>query len=269
MAEGSTRTAETAGAPSPAVQATPRRLYPLTSFESTPANVSAFSFVLGLIFTYGLVTLCSTPAIDSDHVSRWSQVLASRQLGAYLAAWSAFHMLEFQTTAIYNSGLCSVSSFLLNNGAAYHIAHLAGLAEHVLETLLLPHGLLEWKRSMIIVIFGGAVVLISQFARSCAMIQAASNFSHAVARSKRDGHVLVSHGIYAYSRHPSYAAFFYWAVGTQILLGNPIAAVAFAITLYRFFAMRIIGEEKHLVEFFGQQYVDYRARVPTLLPFLP
>jgi len=42
-------------------------------------------------------------------------------------------------------------------------------------------------------------------------------------------------------RHPSYAGFFAWALGTQILLGNPIGTVVFAVVLWRFFSQRIAG----------------------------
>ena len=78
--------------------------------------------------------------------------------------------------------------------------------------------------------------------------------------------------------------FFYWAVSTQLLLGNLVSAVAFVFVLSRFFSARIIGEstarmrattlsangadeEKHLVKFFGDEYVQYRKRVGTCLPF--
>lgn len=84
------------------------------------------------------------------------------------------------------------------------------------------------------------------------------------------------------SRHPSYAGFFYWAIATQLLLGNYIATIGFAVVLYRFFSSRIVGEycshgkvrkltrvdeEIHLVRFFGDSYVEYRKRVGTGLPF--
>lgn len=93
---------------------------------------------------------------------------------------------------------------------------------------------------------GLVLVLLGQTARSMAMITAASNFNHDVQFVKREKHELVTKRIYQYSRHPSYAAFFYWAVGTQILLGNPISAVGFAIILYRFFSTRIKCKLKNL-----------------------
>lgn len=42
-------------------------------------------------------------------------------------------------------------------------------------------------------------------------------------------------------RHPSYAGFFYWALGTQLVLQNPISFLGFLIVLWRFFSQRIRG----------------------------
>ena len=43
-------------------------------------------------------------------------------------------------------------------------------------------------------------------------------------------------------RHPSYTGFFWWAVGLQILLGNALCVLVFAVVLWRFFWARIVGE---------------------------
>lgn len=40
-------------------------------------------------------------------------------------------------------------------------------------------------------------------------------------------------------RHPSYAGFFYWALGTQLVLQNPISISFFLVVLWRFFHSRI------------------------------
>ena len=49
---------------------------------------------------------------------------------------------------------------------------------------------------------GIAVTLLGQVLRSAAMIHAGSNFSHVLAFSKAQGHVLVTSGIYRYVRLP-------------------------------------------------------------------
>jgi protein-S-isoprenylcysteine O-methyltransferase len=45
-----------------------------------------------------------------------------------------------------------------------------------------------------------------------------------------------------YSRHPSYCGFFYWAVLTQVLLGNVASTIAFVFILGNFFVKRIKGK---------------------------
>jgi protein-S-isoprenylcysteine O-methyltransferase len=40
-------------------------------------------------------------------------------------------------------------------------------------------------------------------------------------------------------RHPSYFGWFYYTVGTQIILTNPICAVLFGFAAFKFFAGRI------------------------------
>ena len=42
-------------------------------------------------------------------------------------------------------------------------------------------------------------------------------------------------------RHPSYAGFFYWALGTQLVLQNPVSFTLYLIILWRFFSRRIRG----------------------------
>ncbi len=57
-----------------------------------------------------------------------------------------------------------------------------------------------------------------------------------------------------------------WAVGTQVMLSNPIAIVAFSISSNMFFRDRIPHEEQLLVEFFGEAYIDYALKTPIWLP---
>ncbi len=71
------------------------------------------------------------------------------------------------------------------------------------------------------------------------MVHAGSNFNHLVQSKKRKGHVLVTGGVYRYLRHPSYFGFFWWGLGTQVVLGNAVCLVGYAVVLWRFFRRRI------------------------------
>ena len=80
---------------------------------------------------------------------------------------------------------------------------------------------------------------LGQVVRTLAMAQAGSNFNHTVQVEHKEGHVLVRNGVYALSRHPSYFGFFWWGLGTQLVLGNVVCFVGYAVVLWRFFSSRI------------------------------
>lgn len=162
-------------------------------------------------------------------------------------------------------------AFLLQNGIEYAAAHAFGLLEFLVEGAFVPY----WKQVRALQVLGVLLLVLGQVVRSLAMVHASTNFSHTVASAKRDDHVLVTHGVYQLARHPSYAGFFYWAVGTQILLGNPVSTLLFICTLSRFFAQRIrrtchahADEEYLLHRFFGKEYARYAARVPAGVPLV-
>ena len=49
----------------------------------------------------------------------------------------------------------------------------------------------------------------------------------------------LTHSASSVFRHPSYAGFFYYSIGTQIALQNPLSAIGYTLVLYRFFSRRI------------------------------
>ncbi|KAI8854635.1 Isoprenylcysteine carboxyl methyltransferase family-domain-containing protein, partial [Chytridium lagenaria] len=157
-------------------------------------------------------------------------------------------------------------AFLLNHSKEYHFAMSFGLFEFFIELWLFPT-----MKSF--GIFNGlvtlAIVVASQILRSSAMITAGANFTHIVADRQEQSHRLVIHGVYKFFRHPSYTGFFYWAIGLQLMMGNPIAAVGYMIALYKFFSNRITYEERTLVSFFGDDYVAYKKNTKTYIPFIP
>ncbi len=101
------------------------------------------------------------------------------------------------------------------------------------------------------------------------MIQAGESFNHIVQHRHNEEHVLVKTGMYSVLRHPSYFGFFWWALGTQLVLGNVLCFFAYFVVLWRFFSVRIRHEEASLVKHFGDQYVHYRKAVGTKIPLYP
>ena len=84
-------------------------------------------------------------------------------------------------------------------------------------------------------------ILVGQYTRSAAMATAGKSFNHVVQSTKKDDHVLITTGIYSFLRHPSYFGFFWWGLGTQLVLGNHICFLAYTIILWKFFATRIFS----------------------------
>ena len=61
---------------------------------------------------------------------------------------------------------------------------------------------------------------------------------------------------------------FWWSVGSQLLLCNPVCVVLFAAASWSFFAERIPHEEEQLLRFFGREYVDYARASVIGIPFV-
>ncbi|WQF75992.1 Putative isoprenylcysteine carboxyl methyltransferase [Colletotrichum destructivum] len=191
------------------------------------------------------------------------------RLPFFLAALSLFHFLEFWTTAAYNTPQATVHAFLLTaNWPAYAIAHATAFAECFLTNLAFPGAVwVPLGLRPVLLAAGLALVVAGQVVRSLAMVTAGQSFNHTIQHHRAESHTLVTTGIYAWFRHPSYFGFFWWAIGTQLVMGNLLSLVAYTGVLWYFFSKRIRHEEDLLVKFFGQDYVAYRKRVGTLIPF--
>lgn len=180
---------------------------------------------------------------------------------------SIFHFLEYYITARFNPLKVNSQSFLINNGMEYTSAHILAILECLIETYFFPN----WKLftySKIIITIGALLLIMGQIVRSLAMFTAGNSFSHIVKTKKDDDHILVTNGIFAILRHPSYFGFFWWAIGTQLLLLNPFTLICFMVILFRFFSKRIEFEETHLIQFFKDDYINYKKHVRTGIPFI-
>ncbi|KAI5246511.1 prenyl cysteine carboxyl methyltransferase-like protein Ste14 [Aureobasidium subglaciale] len=204
----------------------------------------------------------STVLLAQSHYRIW-------RLTEFIATLSLFHFLEFYTTARWNTSNAKVSSYLLtSNGSSYLAAHVAAMIEIVITSLFFPN-FQDRYASKYTIAAGLLLVIMGQTVRSIAMAQAGVSFNHIPAKSKKNDHVLVTWGLYSYFRHPSYFGYFFFAVGTQIVVGNKICSFTYLVILWFFFKDRIKNEEKDLVKFFGADYERYRQNVGTGIPFIP
>jgi protein-S-isoprenylcysteine O-methyltransferase Ste14 len=84
----------------------------------------------------------------------------------------------------------------------------------------------------------------------------------------REGHKLVTDGLYAHVRHPMYSSFALFALAQLLLLQNwiagPIGLVGFGILFF----MRVPNEERVMIETFGEEYRDYMRRTARIIPWI-
>ncbi|KAL5335948.1 Isoprenylcysteine carboxyl methyltransferase family-domain-containing protein [Aspergillus crustosus] len=237
-------------------------------YPSGPKSLSGISLRAFLLGTSLGLSISGTIALLYTQHHLW-------RLPFFLASLSLFHFLEFYTTATYNTRHADVSAFLLSsNGWAYNIAHISAAVECLLAYIFYPrNSYFDFTAPVsgikVQVVLGLILILIGQIVRSLAMAQAGSNFNHLVQVERKEGHTLVTDGIYAVFRHPSYFGFFWWGLGTQLVLGNVVCFVGYAVVLWRFFDSRIRREERFLIAFFGDEYVEYRKRSRVGIPGIP
>ncbi|XP_075234690.1 isoprenylcysteine carboxylmethyltransferase ste14 [Lycorma delicatula] len=214
-------------------------------------QVAVRAILLGFVFCLGLFV--STLATDSWNIFGW-----------YMCILSFFHYSEFLAIAATNPRTLSISSYILNHSVQYQIAAVSSWVEFFIEQWLCP----EIKTYRWISIIGLSLCVGGEFLRKLAMFTAKSNFNHVVQSERNEGHELVTTGVYGVFRHPSYVGWFYWSIGTQLILLNPVCFIGYTLASWKFFHERITVEEMTLISFFGQDYIEYRKKVPTGLPFI-
>lgn len=186
-----------------------------------------------------------------------------RQLLQMFFAIIFFHCSEYiLAILIHGKNSVTLKSLLISKN--YILAMIISLIEYLVEIYFFP-GLKEyWLLSNI----GLAMVVFGEIIRKLAIITAGRSFTHLIKIQHEEHHVLVTHGVYRYIRHPSYCGFLIWSVGTQIMVCNPLSTVAFAFVVWRFFQQRIPFEEFFLRQFFGFQYVEYAGKTFSGIPFI-
>ncbi|KAJ8884476.1 hypothetical protein PR048_016333 [Dryococelus australis] len=214
-------------------------------------QVAIRSAFLGFVNSLGIILLCTAP-------SPWNV------FGCYVFYLTFFHFSEFLAIALTNPKNACVDSFLLNHSWEYGAAALGSWAEFLLEVWLFP----RFKRHPYITFLGAFLCFGSEVLRKLAIFTAKINFSHVVQNEQEEGHQLVTHGIYSWFRHPSYVGWFYWSIGTQLILVNPVCVVLYAFLSWKFFYYRVQVEELILLRFFGSDYYNYQQKVGTGLPFI-
>jgi protein-S-isoprenylcysteine O-methyltransferase Ste14 len=82
----------------------------------------------------------------------------------------------------------------------------------------------------------------------------------------REGHRLVTEGVYRRVRHPMYAALLLYSLGLAAVIPNLVAGPAYLVATALLVALRLGPEERLMRETFGEAYEAYRARSSRLVP---
>ena len=81
----------------------------------------------------------------------------------------------------------------------------------------------------------------------------------------REGHQLVTHGIYRHVRHPMYLALLLYSMGQSLVLPNWVAGPSYLAAIVLLFALRVGPEERMMLEEFGTDYEAYMTRTKRLV----
>lgn len=84
----------------------------------------------------------------------------------------------------------------------------------------------------------------------------------------RERHRLVTQGVYRLVRHPMYSALFLYSIGQLLALPNWVAGPSYLATFGVLFALRVLAEERMMLEEFGDEYAAYMAKTKRLVPGL-
>lgn len=117
-----------------------------------------------------------------------------------------------------------------------------------------------WNYSGIILIITGVIF------RIWSIYTLGKNFTAAVMFKEK--HQLIINGPYKYLRHPSYTGAFFAIIGCALLLETYLGAFIAAACMLTAYYVRITAEEKALISYFGNDYIDLQKRTYKMIPFI-
>jgi len=84
----------------------------------------------------------------------------------------------------------------------------------------------------------------------------------------REGHTLVTNGVYRSIRHPMYASIWLWGVAQALVLQNWIAGWASLVLFLPMYVLRVPREEQMMLEQFGEAYRVHINQTGRVIPRL-
>ncbi len=90
---------------------------------------------------------------------------------------------------------------------------------------------------------------------------------HASTLVIREGHQLITHGVYRFTRHPIYLGVIMACIGVPVYASS-LYGLLIMSALIPIFLNRIRMEERLLTEEFGDDYRTYKENTSKLVPFI-
>ncbi|KAK7201302.1 prenyl protein specific carboxyl methyltransferase [Novymonas esmeraldas] len=232
-----------------------------------------------IAFALGALTVASVVLVVYGWRAHQDELFA---LGMYLLVTQlAFHIFEFLAAALTRPHDTHPDAFMVLHSTPYLVASGTALLEFLLEVYAVPEALkvaphhhpilgLLFRVNRASTLLFSVLVAVFYGIRVVSMLQCGANFSLIIEHERRSSHKLVTHGLYRYLRHPAYFGWFWRTCCAQLILANPISAVAHAGVTWYFFRSRIAYEEATLqrADYFGDTYTRYKERTIVGIPFL-
>lgn len=127
------------------------------------------------------------------------------------------------------------------------------------EYFLIPRPINLWISGI-----GVGIVVIRIWLKWWAMLTLGDYWS--VQIEIREPHKLIKDGPYRYLRHPAYLSNLMAYLGIPLIANAYYTLIGVVLIYVPFNLIRLHLEERELIRKFGEEYEDYRKKVPALLP---
>jgi protein-S-isoprenylcysteine O-methyltransferase Ste14 len=82
----------------------------------------------------------------------------------------------------------------------------------------------------------------------------------------REGHELITNGVYRKIRHPMYGAVWLCVVAQALLLHSWVAGFTGLVSFTTLYFLRVPREERMMLDHFGEEYQSYMSRTGRVIP---
>jgi len=144
-------------------------------------------------------------------------------------------------------------------GIAFSVTYLLLIFGSVGEYFLIPRKINLWISGI-----GIGIVAVRIWLKWWAMLTLGEYWS--VQIEIRESHKLIKEGPYRYLRHPAYLSNLMAYLGIPLIANAYYTLIGMLLIYVPFNLIRLYLEEKELIRKFGEEYEDYRKKVPPLFP---